>query len=286
MTRVKLSTVLLFSGIALSCNAQDSTVCVGDTTATMYETVVEKGIVAAGESRLDEAERLFGKALELSPEDHRNALVYMNLGSVQEARGDNRGAVESYSAAIRQYPDNTVFLSARAGLYLRMENYKRAASDYTTIIGLNPTDIGAYAYRGYAYSKTRELDKAKADFRTVTEKDPNNFMAALGSAVVERQMGHDSEALSLLALLIERFPDKAAPYAIRAEMEIEKDRNELAIIDLSNAIRIEPQKDYYLKRGSLYLELRQKHLARQDFEKAIELGVPRQLLADELKKCR
>ncbi len=286
MMRTKLSTALLFSGITLTCNAQNSDFTVGDTTTATYETTVEKGIEAAKESRLDEAEGLFGKALEQSPEDHRNALVYMNLGSVQEARGNNKGAIESYSAAIRQYPDNTVFLSARASLYLRMENYKRAISDYSTIIGLNPTDIEAYAYRGYAYSKTRELDKAKADFRTVTEKDPDNFMAALGTVVVEQQMGHTGEALALLNLVIERFPDKATPYVIRAEMEIEKDRKELAVIDLSNAIRLEPQKDYYLKRGQLYLELQQKRLARQDFEKAIELGVPRRLVTDELKRCR
>lgn len=286
MMRTKLSTVLLFSCIVLSCHAQGNTTSVGYTDSTAYETTVEKGIIAAKESRLSEAERLFGEALELSPEDHRNALVYMNLGSVQESQGNNKGAIDSYSAAIRQYPDNTVFISTRASLYLRLKNYKKAISDYTTVIGLNPSDIEAYAYRGYAYSKTRELDKAKADFKTVTEKEPDNFMAALGSAIVERMMGHDSETLTLLALLIERFPDKAAPYAIRAEMESEKDQKELAVIDLSNAIRIEPNKDYYLQRARLYLELQQKHLARQDFEKAIELGLPRQLIADELKKCR
>lgn len=285
MMRTKLNTVLLFSAITLSCQAQDSaTVNLTDTTT--YEKTVEDGVNAAKESKLSEAEQLFNKALKQSPEDHRNALVYMNLGSVQESQGNNKGAIESYSAAISQYPNNTVFLSARAALYLRMENYKMAISDYSTIIGLNPSDTRAYAYRGYAYSKTREFDKAKTDFRTVTEREPDNFMAALGSAVVERQMGHNSEALNLLGLLIERFPDKAAPYVIRAEMESEREMNELAVIDLSNAIKIEPYKDYFLQRGRLYLKLQQKHLARQDFEKAIELGVPRQLLADELKKCK
>lgn len=286
MMRTKLSTVLLFSCITLSCHALDDTTNMANADSTTYDTTVEKGIAVAKESRLSEAERLFGKALELSPEDHRNALVYMNLGSVQESQGNNKGAIDSYSAAIRQYPDNTVFISTRASLYLRLKNYKMAISDYTTVIGLNPSDTEAYAYRGYAYSKTRELDKAKADFKTVTEKDPNNFMAAFSSAVVERMMGHDSEALTLLTLLIERFPDKAAPYVIKAEMESEKGLKELAIIDFSNAIKIEPNKDYYLQRARLYLELQQKHLARQDFEKAIEWGVPRQLLADELKKCR
>ena len=257
-----------------------------DSVAETYEAIVENGINAAKEQRLSEAEQWFTKALRHSPDDHRNALVYMNLGKVQEAQGNNKGALQSYSSAISQYPNNVLFLSTRAKLYLQLENYKRAIVDYTTIISVSPSDIEAYSYRGYAYSKTRELDRAKADFKVVTDHDADNFMAALGSVIVEQQMGHNHEALTQLNILISRFPDKAEPLVIRAELESEANQKELAVIDLDSAIKISPNRNYYLKRAYLHLNLQQKHLAHQDFEKAIELGVPRQLLSEDLKKCQ
>lgn len=305
--KTKLSIALLISGMTLTSEASEVNVpevhslenyakevnvpkhnpCLqSDSVAETYEAIVENGINAAKEQRLSEAEQWFTKAIRHSPDDHRNALVYMNLGKVQEAQGNNKGALQSYSSAISQYPNNVLFLSTRAKLYLQLENYKRAIADYTTIISVSPSDIEAYSYRGYAYSKTRELDRAKADFKVVTDRDADNFMAALGSVIVEQQMGHNHEALTQLNILISRFPDKAEPLVIRAEMESEANQKELAVIDLDSAIKLSPNRNYYLKRAYLHLELQQKHLARQDFEKAIELGVPRQLLSEDLKKCQ
>ena len=305
--KTKLSIALLISGMTLTSEASEvnvpevhslenyakevnvpkhNTYLQSDSVAETYEAIVENGINAAKEQRLSEAEQWFTKALRHSPDDHRNALVYMNLGKVQEAQGNNKGALQSYSSAISQYPNNVLFLSTRAELYLQLENYKRAIADYTTIISVSPSDIEAYSYRGYAYSKTRELDRAKADFKVVTDHDADNFMAALGSVIVEQQMGHNHEALTQLNILISRFPDKAEPLVIRAEMESEANQKELAVIDLDSAIKLSSNRNYYLKRAYLHLELQQKHLARQDFEKAIELGVPRQLLSEDLKKCQ
>ncbi len=274
-------------GHALEYNVPEHDLCLqSDSVAESYEAIVESGINAAKDQRLSEAEQLFNKAIHHSPDDHRNALVYMNLGKVQEAQDNNKGALQSYSSAISQYPNNVLFLSIRAKLYLKLENYRKAIADYTTIINVKPSDIKAYSYRGYAYSKTRELDHAKADFKVVTENDADNFMAALGSVIVEQQMGHNHEALTQLNIIISRFPDKAEPLVIRAEIESESNQKELAVIDLDSAIKLLPNRNYYLKRAYLHLELQQKYLARQDFEKAIELGVPRQLLSEDLKKCQ
>ena len=93
--------------------------------------------------------------------------------------------------------------------------------------------------------------------------------------------------MSRITLMIESFPDKAELYSIRAEMEQDAKQTELALLDLNKAIELEPDnKNYILARAYLHLESGNKFYARRDFNRAIELGVPRASLKEELKKTR
>ena len=50
---------------------------------------------------------------------------------------------------------------------------------------------------------------------------------------------------------------------------------DLAMIDLEEALKLNPsQTEAYLMRGQMYLSQKKKNLAKQDFEKAMSLGVP------------
>lgn len=273
--KTKISIALVISLLPFCCKAQQE-----------YEPLIENGLQAAKESKYDEAEHLFKEAIQVSPSDYRNALVYMNLGKMQELQGNNQEALNSYTEAIKQYPENTRFISSRAELYLKLENYAKAVSDYSEIIRLTPGDMDAYAYRGYAYCKMKDLDKAKADLTLVLSKVPTNYMASLGMVIIEQQMRHEANALAQANILISKFPKMAEPYFIRAELETDAGQKELAVIDLDKAIELDSSnKNYVLKRARLYLDLGKKHLARRDLEKAMELGVPRVLLSDDLNKC-
>ena len=58
-------------------------------------------------------------------------------------------------------------------------------------------------------------------------------------------------------------------------------------MDLDKAIALEPSNtNMILSRAYMHLDNGNKRLARQDFLKAIELGVPQGGLTEELKKCR
>ena len=255
--------------------------------AQSYEDYVSAGINAAQNDSLKEAAELFEKALKAEPENYRNALVYSNLGKVQLAQGKNRDALESYSRAVEQYPKAPYFLRSRADLYLQLGNYRMAIADYTTLLDLDADNAEAHAYRGYAYSMTRELDKAKADFSATLSKDANNYVALLGMVMIQGKMGHRQEAITQLGLLIERFEDKAELYFVRSELEKENGQAELALFDLDKAIELNPSNvNYVLSRARLYLEQKNVRMARKDFEQAIQLGVPRVSLAEELNKCK
>jgi Tfp pilus assembly protein PilF len=62
---------------------------------------------------------------------------------------------------------------------------------------------------------------------------------------------------------------------------------ELAIMDLDKAISLEPNNtNLLLTRAYIHLKEGNKRLAKQDFERAIQLGIPRGQLKEELKQCK
>ena len=70
-------------------------------------------------------------------------------------------------------------------------------------------------------------------------------------------------------------------------VEREMKHEDLALVDLEEAIRLNPSSaDAYLLRGNIYLTQKKKALAKMDFEKAISLGIPPADLHEQLKQCK
>jgi len=83
----------------------------------------------------------------------------------------------------------------RAGVLLRHEDYQEAISDYMQAITLNPQNPLSYLYRGYAYKKIGEYEKALADYKKVIDIDSDAFYYVLGTQVpLYRKLGHLEEA--------------------------------------------------------------------------------------------
>ena len=79
-------------------------------------------------------------------------------------------------------------------------------------------------------------------------------------------------------------PQEASLYAARADVEKELKAYDLALLDMSEAIRLQPsQAQHYLIRAAIYVKLGRKKDARADLERAVELGVPRVSLKDFIR---
>ena len=70
----------------------------------------------------------------------------------------------------------------------------------------------------------------------------------------------------------------------RAELGVETNSLEMALLDLENAAKLSPDDaEIYVLCGEIYLAQGRKREAYAAFEKAVELGVPRPELEDKLK---
>ncbi|MBQ2199616.1 MAG: tetratricopeptide repeat protein [Bacteroidaceae bacterium] len=263
--------------------------------AQTYEQWVERGIKAAEADSLTEAINYFKKALKVNPKDYRNALVFTNMGKVQETmywqntqeKQNASDAIESYTMALSFAPEAVPMLEARGKLYLRLENYGKALMDFTTILDVDPHHKEARNYRAFCYSQRHEYLEARTDYLRVLEEDATNYSAQLGLALLCQNTNKMTEALERITLMVEGHPDKAELYSVRAGMYAENKQSELAIMDLDKAVELEPEnQNYYLARAYLHKEQGNKRKALADFEAAIKNGVPRASLEEELKSLK
>ena len=260
-----------------------------------YEQWVERGIKAAEADSLTEAVTYFKKALKANPKDYRNALVFTNMGKVQETmywqntqeKQNASDAIESYTMALGFAPEAVPMLEARGKLYLRLENYGKALMDFTTILDVDPHHKEARNYRAFCYSQRHEYLEARTDYLRVLEEDATNYSAQLGLALLCQNTNKMTEALERITLMVEGHPDTAELYSVRAGMYAENKQSELDIMDLDKAVELEPEnQNYYLARAYLHKEQGNKRKALADFEAAIKNGVPRASLEEELTSVK
>jgi tetratricopeptide (TPR) repeat protein len=111
----------------------------------------------------------------------------------------------------------------------------------TQTLQANPKDVAAYARRAAAYFKTRDYDKATADFSEAIKLDGKN----------------------------------AAFFGGRGDGHRMRGKNELAVADYTVAIKLVGRHPHYFgMRGNCYMALGKFEEAIADMEKALELKHP------------
>ena len=246
--------------------------------AQTYQQLSERAIECIEKDSLPKAEELLLQALKLEPKNAKNALLFSNLGLVQRRLGEFDKALESYSFALNFAPLAVPILLDRAAIYMEMGKTDRAYTDYCQVLDEDKQNKEALLMRAYIYVLRRDYPAARMDYNRLLELDPQSYSGRLGLATLEQKEGKFREALEILNKMITATP---------ADVEREMKHEDLALVDLEEAIRLDAASaDAYLLRGNIYLTQKKKGLAKADCEKAISLGVPPADLHEQLKQCK
>jgi len=130
-----------------------------------------------------EAEKAFKKALEL---DKENEDAMAGLAMVYTDLGDTAGASQMLKRVAEKNP-NLRTLTALAGTYEQMREYKLAAETYKRALDLNTgnTDLRrAYAQALFA---AEDYEKAKTEFETILGEDASDLLSNLRLSQIYRQ---------------------------------------------------------------------------------------------------
>lgn len=252
-----------------------------------YDDLIHKAMDAVEMDSLQQAEQLFTEALKLEPANMRNALVFSNLGTIQRRMGKKREALESYSLALNRTPYSVTMLLNRASLLLEMDYLDKAFVDYCDVLDIDRENKEALMYRAYIHMKRRMYHNARLDYRAFLELEPGNKTARIGMAMVNQKDKRFQESLEEFNRLIVDYPRDVSLLKARAELEIEMNSLDMALLDLENAARLTPNDpEIYVMCGDIYLMQDKRREAYTAFEKAIDLGIPRPKLQDRLNASK
>ncbi len=110
----------------------------------------------------------YTRYLTLAPDD---AAAWYALGQIRERQSRPTDSTAAYSAALKLDPDHVDALTRRATLLLQATDYKAAWTDYTALIGLQPS-AELYETRGELDLRLGAPLAAAADFEAALSLQP------------------------------------------------------------------------------------------------------------------
>ena len=164
---------------------------------------------------------------------------------------------------------------------------EQAISDFDRALALDPSRTWALLGRGDAHTWQRHMEEAAQDYERVLELDPlfdiaRERLITLQTTIAKKQAAARQWRQALATL--DKVLDSETPpswvahqkdaYLLRSHVHTKLGELEPAVEDLTTVLRVDPSNGQtLLLRGQLYLRLRQGRLAKDDLERACDLGV-------------
>ena len=207
------------------------------------------------------------------------AYCYRNRADLHVKNGNYEAALDDYTKSIELDPKNPKRYSKRASFYQQYtKKHNEALIDLSAAIQLEPTDPDNFYNRGrhfHLYIKNDE--SAIKDYKSALELDSTHVISHNNIGLIYQNLGEIEQALEQYqkAIELKNIDPKSAAlsYRNRAALYIEQKKMEMALIDVTSAIEIDPENpEQYRARAYVYQNyLREFKLAILDHEKCIEL---------------
>ena len=162
---------------------------------------------------------------------------------------------------------------ASGRIALQRGNYADAQLLFTQAIEKKPT-AHAYFYRGVAYARAGESEKAITDLNLALKLGASETRVRTMRASVEAHMGDYDKAIDDASVVIVDDPKSAEAYQIRALCRSQRNEWDSVVKDCSKALEFckdpEITARLYLERAFAYGKLNKNADAEADLDKAVE----------------
>lgn len=116
----------------------------------------------------------------------RDASKY--LGDTAFKKGDFKGAIEGYTAALSLDPESAVLLSNRSAAYLRNSEKSKALKDARACVELGTMGSKGYSRLAAALQSLGRFEQALENWKLVVKDDPKNAAAQRGVEDCQREV--------------------------------------------------------------------------------------------------
>lgn len=118
---------------------------------------------------------------------HEEATSKLKDGHIDEA-------IELYTKALNEAPDDYNIISDRGVAYLHKNDKLRCFGDFNRAIQLQPDYSYRYASRAFAKKHFGDLEGAVADYEKAVELDPNDAVAQNNLGMLLEEMGYKKQS--------------------------------------------------------------------------------------------
>lgn len=255
--------------------------------AQTYADMVARAMDYVEKEDYQAAEGALLSALRKEPANPNNAMLMVNLGTIQRNLGKLEEALLSYDVAVQKYPNAPFPRHNRAALYCEMERFDDAMKDYNTILLIDDKDIEALYRRGLLNLNNKNLFAAEEDFEKIIELEPTNLSGKAGLAMIMKRRGEWEPAEKVYSELISEHKANADLYINRAECYLQLKKLARCSDDIAKALELGYNEAYlYILRGQLRLAQYDKLTAKTDFLKAKELNADATVIDEMLHLCK
>jgi tetratricopeptide (TPR) repeat protein len=196
-----------------------------------------------------------------------------------QGQEESNQQISEMSEAIRRNPKAPRAYINRGNMYLALQQYDKAAVDFTTAIQLAPKDPNGYRFRGDVYLLQGKYRRAVADYSEAIQlTSPNAYVSSFATLYSSRGLAYSDlrehrRAIDDLSQAIRLEPNSTENYMNRGTVFVHAKQYKQAIIDYSQAIKLSPNEPFaYSSRASCYLELKDYAHAIIDYREAIRCG--------------
>ena len=137
-------------------------------------------------------------------------------------------------------------------LFLQKDLLDKAYIDYCNVLDVDRKNEEALLYRAYIYTRRRNYKEARIDYNTLLQMLPEHRMGRLGLALLDQKEMRYREATEIFNRLLDDDPNDTAILKARANLEMEMELPDMALLDVNTVIRLTPNDaEAYLMKGDI-----------------------------------
>ena len=220
-----------------------------------------------------------------------SAILDFTLGSMQFQQGRMAEALDNYRKAVAKFPAFRRAWRNLGLIYVRDGKHDDAISAFTRMIELGGGDAYSYGLLGFAYAAKQDYQAAEAAYRNAMLLQPENTEWRLGITRCVFKQRKFEDAVTLLEVLIGRYPEKADFWLLQAQAYLGMKQPLKAAENLEAVDRLgKATVDSLYTLGNVYVTENLMDLAAGAYRRAIDVDakqpIARPLQSAELLAAR
>ena len=196
---------------------------------------VGRGFASIKKGQMKFAISDFDSAIKIQPED---ANLYEHRSNAKSLAGDLQGALEDTEWILRRDSTRAAIRVMRYRLLLALNRNTEAETEWSYVLGCEPTVASDYLVRAVARIETQP-NEAFDDLTRAGELDPGSTVVWQNKAYLASEvMKEDAKAIQYLDKVLELQPYNLEGLSGRAVLHARAGNSELATKDITNALVI------------------------------------------------